>query len=267
MQRLDGADTVVFTGGGKRGGFARNLAVRHSTGTWIAFLDDDDTWLPGKIEAQLRNATSDEAGARTVYSTRVVQSVRGSGVVSRPVPEVTIVPGQRVEDYLFRRRRPSLGRAGIFTSTLFMSRVLASSVPWDESLSRHQDWDWLARLQRDGDAQFRQLDIAGSTIWMGSAGSISASADWRQSLSWARSQRDDWAPGTYVDFVAGQSLRYSTQARSWKGAWSCAREIARARRVPSLGPAMLGIGGLVPRDLVLGVILRRPGRNAATTAS
>ena len=35
---------------------ARNKCVRESTQPWIAFLDSDDTWEPGKIECQLEMA-------------------------------------------------------------------------------------------------------------------------------------------------------------------------------------------------------------------
>ncbi|RRA47326.1 glycosyltransferase family 2 protein [Acidipila sp. EB88] len=35
------------------GGEARNTGVRAASGDWIAFLDDDDLWLPGKLAAQL----------------------------------------------------------------------------------------------------------------------------------------------------------------------------------------------------------------------
>lgn len=33
-------------------GTTRNLGIEHGRGYWIAFLDDDDEWLPGKLAAQ-----------------------------------------------------------------------------------------------------------------------------------------------------------------------------------------------------------------------
>jgi glycosyltransferase involved in cell wall biosynthesis len=34
--------------------FARNTGMRHSNGRYIAFLDADDIWFPGKLKAQIR---------------------------------------------------------------------------------------------------------------------------------------------------------------------------------------------------------------------
>ena len=43
----------VKTSGKTGGGPARNLAIKYCTGDYVAFLDDDDVFLPDKIEKQL----------------------------------------------------------------------------------------------------------------------------------------------------------------------------------------------------------------------
>src|SRR5262249_43426495 len=40
---------------------ARNRGLDAATGTWIAFLDDDDIWLPSKLEVQLDAAAGADA--------------------------------------------------------------------------------------------------------------------------------------------------------------------------------------------------------------
>jgi glycosyltransferase involved in cell wall biosynthesis len=46
---------------------ARNRGVREARGTWVAFLDADDVWLPGKLAAQADKLLADP-GARLVYT-------------------------------------------------------------------------------------------------------------------------------------------------------------------------------------------------------
>ncbi len=46
---------------------ARNIGIRHSQGDWIAFLDADDIWLPGKLQAQWQMLSA-QPTARMAYS-------------------------------------------------------------------------------------------------------------------------------------------------------------------------------------------------------
>lgn len=53
IKPLDERIVIVKTEGGIGGGKARNIGVRKSKGEYLAFLDDDDIFLPEKIEKQL----------------------------------------------------------------------------------------------------------------------------------------------------------------------------------------------------------------------
>ncbi len=45
---------VLKTGGLKGVSYSRNLGINNAEGEWLALLDDDDVWLPLKLELQLR---------------------------------------------------------------------------------------------------------------------------------------------------------------------------------------------------------------------
>jgi glycosyltransferase involved in cell wall biosynthesis len=44
-----------------------NIACRAATGTYVAFLDDDDVWLPNKLEAQIKRLEELSEGYAMVY--------------------------------------------------------------------------------------------------------------------------------------------------------------------------------------------------------
>jgi glycosyltransferase involved in cell wall biosynthesis len=56
LQQLAGSDSRIRVLRNERpagGGGARNTGIEASRGTWVAFLDDDDEWLPDKLKRQL----------------------------------------------------------------------------------------------------------------------------------------------------------------------------------------------------------------------
>lgn len=256
------ADQILFTGSRAGGGRARNIGVQASDADVVAFLDDDDAWRPTKLRDQLRLLREDGDPETLVVSGRHVH-VNQRGGMSRAVPDVLVSRDQSVDDYLFRKRKPRVGRASLYTSTLLCSRSLATAVPWRDDLPRHQDWDWLLRLQREGGARFVQLDSVVAEIQTGSAGSVSASADWESSKQWADDTLTD--RGVYVDFLAAQTLRYALNARSSNGVKAIGSAILEARKVPSFGPLVIGAAGLLPRRRLEMLMTRM--RRASTQAS
>lgn len=65
---------------------ARNLGVQNASHEWIAFLDQDDIWLPGKLQKQM--AVAGETGADVVYT-----NARNFGELER-VAELRCEPAQ-----------------------------------------------------------------------------------------------------------------------------------------------------------------------------
>jgi glycosyltransferase involved in cell wall biosynthesis len=245
----DLADRVLRTAGRIGGAHARNMGIAAATGDLLALLDDDDEWLPNKLEAQLALLREVSDPARTVVGSRQVYVDSRTGAVSRPSPNRLIDPGESVEHYLFRRRPPNGGRPNVLSSTLLCPRELAAATPWDDSLAKHQDWDWLVRLGRTPGTTFVQAPEPVVRIQLGSVGSISANDDWRSSLDWAnRALRSD--PAVYADFVAGQPLRYALLARSWTGVRTVLAALRSANHLPSLGPLIIGGAGLMPRRAI-----------------
>ncbi|WP_433531746.1 glycosyltransferase family 2 protein [Micromonospora sp. CA-263727] len=250
-------DEIVCTGGGRRGSHARNLGVQHAApGSHVAFLDDDDAWLPGKLAAQLPvlERLAGE-GWLPVVSSRTRQRKAGGNPLPSAVPTTLIADGMRPEDYLFRRRRLGVGRQSLPTSTLLTTADLARQCPWDESLPRHQDWDWLVRAARVPRAKIVQIEQATALYTVGSPGSISAGVDWRTSWEWAQRWEGVWAPKTFADFVAAQTLRYAVQARDREGIREMVRAIRR-NSPPSVRNAVLAALGLVPRATLERVAMR-----------
>ena len=62
---------------------ARNLGIEQSKALWIAFLDADDVWRAGKLQAQL--AAAQEHGAGFVCGSVSDRLVRGNGLISAKI--------------------------------------------------------------------------------------------------------------------------------------------------------------------------------------
>ena len=123
----------------KRGpGIARDIGVDFSTATWIAFLDDDDEWLPTKLERQLAQSPDP---AKTISMT-LSYVVGDHGTVVLPSKAYD---GQEPFDcWMFDRKRWFGARTSMIQPTsLMIPRALFKTLRF--GADQHEEWEFMIR--------------------------------------------------------------------------------------------------------------------------
>lgn len=115
---------------------ARNVGAQKATAPFLAFLDDDDEWLPTKLEDQLRCITSPDQMA-AVFSG--FQAWRGPNLMYTRVP----APQEDLKAALLKE--PMTGPPMV----LIRTDVFRDLGGFDVALKRYEDWDlWLRLVQQ-----------------------------------------------------------------------------------------------------------------------
>lgn len=113
---------------------ARNRALAVASGEIVAFCDDDDLWLPDKIERQLRAMR--ESGRDWSYCSALIVSERLAPRSRRDGPVTWIT-----DEIFLRNLVPGGG------SSVALTRDLSRRVgPFDTGFSQFADWDMWTRL-------------------------------------------------------------------------------------------------------------------------
>ncbi len=207
----------VIHSGGVGGSAARNAGVKASRGEWIAFLDDDDEWMPDKLQRQMEVALRSEEEFAVVSCRVVVRTPRSEYVFPRRV----YGGEERIEEYLFCRKGWAVGGGFVQTSTLLARRELLLRTPFAAGLIVHQDWDWLLRASREEGVRIRMLDeplVVYRTE--DGRGTVSRNVDWRTSLNWVRGHAWRMEPRAYSWFIAVQCAWKARAAGASRREWA-----------------------------------------------
>ena len=117
---------------------ARNTGLRVANGKYIAFLDDDDEWLPDKIERQLSKFTDDQIAL--VYCARVVIDDSSNTVSNEELVEAS---GYIFDSLIFNNF------IGSTSFPLIRKSALDEIGGFDPKIQSAQDYDvWLRLSQK-----------------------------------------------------------------------------------------------------------------------
>ena len=210
---------------------ARNGGAEAARGRWVALLDDDDEWLPGKLTAQMAAAERSRYASPIVACQLLRRTPRAAFVLPRRLPE----PGEHISDYLFVRRGLFHGEGLIQTSTILAPRALFLRVPFAVGLRRGQETDWLLRAFAEPGVG---LEVVPETLvlWHTDENRPRMMLNhgvWEATFAWMKESRPRLTPRAYAAYL----MSVLSDMAKHEGAWGASRQLlSEAVRRGSPGP-------------------------------
>jgi glycosyltransferase involved in cell wall biosynthesis len=158
---------------------ARNFGVDHSTGEWVAFLDDDDEWLPNKLERQIAFA-SGRGPVLVSCLNRVV-----TPTASYIWPRVIYDNSRPIDEYLFNRGSLFSASSFVQASSFLLPRPLFDKVRFNVE-SPHDDFEFVLRLSKQAGARIETVPEVLAILYFEDArpSLTTRTSSWAVSLRW-----------------------------------------------------------------------------------
>ena len=142
----------ILNQGNKGVSAARNLGILASEGEYIAFLDDDDEWLPDKLQRQVEVLDKSKPNICGVYSNRlIIDKLTGNIISDNPGA------GKLKGNLLYQL---VIGNPIITPTVILRKRCLDEVGLFDETMSYMEDRDLWIRLSMNWDFEYISKPLA-----------------------------------------------------------------------------------------------------------
>ena len=217
---------------------ARKAGITAAQAKWVAHLDDDDEWMPHKLERQLEAVERSQYQFPIASCYLVVRSSKGEGIWPRRPPSES----EPLSEYLFVRNSLFQGEGLLQASTLLTSKELLEKVPPNLKTRKHEDWDWLLRAISVKGVGIEFVPEPLSVWYLGERGqSVSTTPDWKYSFSWIQDKRDLVTARAYSSFILAEVSSRAALVGDWKAFWILLREAIR-QGSPTVADVCLFLG-------------------------
>jgi glycosyltransferase involved in cell wall biosynthesis len=193
-------------------GPARNLGIQHASGSWIGLLDDDDEWMPTKLEKQAAYL-HDNPHFSGILTTRVVARTPTRDYIW---PERPIRRGEDISTYLIDR--PTLlGRPGLVqTSSMLAPKELFRSIPFEDEA--HEEWTFIIKAYKLQSAEVHFIWEPLTVYYYDpNAESLSTRCKWELSYDWAIRRRPLLSARAYSAFLLSKVARKAKRQHDIRG--------------------------------------------------
>lgn len=180
----------------KNGNQARNMGVRLAQGTYVAFLDDDDVFLPNKLESQISYINS-LSNSKALITTSFYYNLPEGNYYPREVYR----NNQSISRYLFFRTSLRNSHKALPSITWLAPRSLFQEIQFDDDLLGHQDWEWLLRAEFLYKVQIYQMDSPLVVITQNSTDNTKSRFSEFDTLEWFKSNQLYFDNQTSISFI------------------------------------------------------------------
>lgn len=254
LRRIDDARLHVHRHGSQRGtSAARNTAIAHARGEWLAFLDDDDVWAPDNLRLKLAALRS--AGADVAYGGAIMTDEQNTPLYLFEVPDPANI-------------LPLLLRSNVIpggpSSVVARSQLVRDLGAFDEQFAILEDWDMFIRLAAAG-----RFTTCPETLlaYRRHGTNISGDRRFRVEAALGRLMEKHAVLGERygVGFDQQRVIRWSAYEHRRRELFRAEREAARGRRWAASALYLLSAArNRRLEDLRAGVLALSPRRSRAT---